>query len=232
MLLKGVNKRVIVIKNTESEIFEEAYFIVKSAGLKGAGKQSKENEMVIEANRIISDYHNQQRSIIEKNGIASSIGGDLTELDSFLNSGVKSDTNPVSKINSVNVKNIGKTEKDKKDGKQNKSDKSTEAKKTKANRQTEHLPADEICEGENFFGNIHDSTEKYGSLYSESDFNNYGYKDYRKENKPGKSAFKFISSKKVRTKKFPIPPKSFFVGVGFMSAVIILIRLFEMIVLN
>ena len=33
MLLKGVNKRVIVIKNPESEIFEEAYFIIRSSNI-------------------------------------------------------------------------------------------------------------------------------------------------------------------------------------------------------
>jgi len=228
MLLKGVNKRVIVIKNPESEIFEEAYFIIRSSNIKGVFKQSKtnENEMVLEANRIISDYHNQQRSIIEKNGITGStsiIGGDLSELDkldNFLTGGVKNKSdikNTISKIN--NISNVaGKTQKNKKD---------------------EKLSDEEILEDEKFFENMHGNTEKYGNFLRDHDFSRHADED--EEDQPHESAFRFISSKKInkirkikriRMKDIPLPPKSFFVGVGFMSAVIILIRLFELIVLS
>ena len=57
-LLKGVNKRVIIIKEPQSEIFEEAYFIMRSG--KGLIKTPKENDMVAEANRILSAYNSQR----------------------------------------------------------------------------------------------------------------------------------------------------------------------------
>jgi hypothetical protein len=247
MLLKGINKRVIVIKNPESEIFEEAYFIIRSGGAKGAFKQSKsnDNEMVLEANRIISDYHNQQKSIIEKNGVASSIGGDLSELDNFLNNSVKNDT--VNKIKNINsISNAGKPQKNKKDnktGKANRADKSeklNETKKTEINAVSSENPNlnsnDETFDDDIFFENMHGGTEKYNN------FSNLYYDPesayYKKENDPNKSAFQFLSSKKIkkpkkeRMKNIPVPSKSFFVGVGFMSAVIILIRLVEMIVVG
>jgi hypothetical protein len=215
MLLKGVNKRVIIIKNPGSEIFEEAYFIVKSGNAKSAFKQSKENEMVIEANRIISDYHNQQRSIIEKNGIASSIGSDMPELDNFLN--VKKEN--AGNINN-NTENTGKSEK-----KINNIEKTDKNKKeNKLNDVRTRITDDGIFEDENFFDNIQNPTDKY---YRNPDF--IGYSEGEKICKP---AFGFISSKKIRRKNIPIPPKSFFVGVGFMSAVIILIKLFEFVFLH
>ena len=222
MLLKGVNKRVIVIKNPGSEIFEEAYFIIKSGGVKGVIKQSKENEMVIEANRIISDYHNQQRSIIEKNGIASSIGGDMSELDNFLNG--KKDN--ISKIN-----NTEKTEKNKKENKFG------DIKNIKINQSMANLSDEEIFEDEKIFENMqinekeNENENKYDDFYRSSDF--IGYSE---EEKSFKSAFDFISAKKIRKKNnsisFSFPPRSFFIGVGFMSAVIILIRLIEYILLK
>ena len=211
MLLKGVNKRVIIIKNPGSEIFEEAYFIIKSGSVKGVIRQSKENEMVIEANRIISDYHNQQRSIIEKNGIASSVGGDMTELDNFLNS----------KKGSVNnFNNIEKTEKNKKGSKFN------EIKNIEINQPTTNLSDDEIFEDEKIFENMQNNANKYDDFYKNTDFIGHG------EEKSYKSAFDFISSKKIRSKNIRIPSRSFFIGVGFMSAIIILIRLFEYILLR
>jgi len=196
MLLKGVNKRVIVIKNPESEIFEEAYFIIRSNNIKGVFKQSKsnENEMLIEANRIISDYHNQQRSIIEKNGIASGtniIGSDLSELDkldNFLTGGAKN-------------KKIAESE------------------------------------DETFFESMWSDTEKTEKIDKAEKYGNLMHYDEQ----PRESAFKFVSSKKIsklnklkkiRLRNIPAPPRSFFVGVGFMSAVIILIKLFELIVLG
>ena len=238
MLLKGVNKRVIVIKNPESEIFEEAYFIIRSNNIKGAFKQSKENEMVMEANRIISDYHSQQRSIIEKNGIASSIGGDMTELDNFLNR--KNDT--ATKINNIGNNN-GKT---KKLDKSEKTDKINKFKKENSNgndiekgmdfkfdnsQKTEINNPTVNLSDEELFENMHSSAEKHGNICRNAEFAQFG--NYEKNANSFKSAFSFISSKKSRrglSEHIRLPPKSFFAGIGFMSAVIILIRLIEFIV--
>lgn len=156
MLLKGVNKRVIVIKNPESEIFEEAYFIVKN---KSMFNQAKENEMVLEANRIISDYSRQQK-------IAA---GEIK--------------------NNKNEKKIADT-----------------------------LPGfgdDEFFEDSKFFA---------GNNFGEPD--NLSKFSYPVQ-KPG---FKLVSSRKIKKFKMPeikAPPRSFFIGIGVMSAIIIAARIFE-----
>ena len=217
MLLKGINKRVIVIKNPESEIFEEAYFIVKSSDIKGVFKQSKENEMVIEANRIITDYHNQQRSIIEKNGIASGVGDDMAELDNFLNG----------KNNKITgFGNTGKS--NEKFGNTEKTDKNKKENKLNETQKLARVSDDEIFEDEKFFENIQNNADKFEDLYHNPELAAYG------REKPHKPAFRFISSKKIRFRnlRIPMPPKSFFIGVGFMSAIIILIRLLEVILLR
>ena len=46
-MLKGAQKKMIVIKTSDSEMFEEAYFVVK------AGIDRNGTDMVFEANRII-----------------------------------------------------------------------------------------------------------------------------------------------------------------------------------
>ncbi len=48
-MIKGCAKRVIVVKNTNSEMFDEAYFIVNPK--RGERKQS---DFLAEANKIIS----------------------------------------------------------------------------------------------------------------------------------------------------------------------------------
>lgn len=52
-MIKGVSKKVIVIRDPQSELFEEAYFIIKTG--KGLSRPS-EDDMVNEANRLISAY--------------------------------------------------------------------------------------------------------------------------------------------------------------------------------
>ena len=203
MLLKGVNKRVIVIKNPGSEIFEEAYFIIKSGNGKNAVRQSKENDMVTEANRIISDYHNQQiqqRNTTEKNGITSNIGGDMSELDNFLNMKKEniSDKNKINKVKNIEI-----------------------------NQPTSELTDDEIFEDEKIFENMQNNQNKYEDFYRNPDFIICG-----DEENPYKSAFDIISVKKTHKRNIQLPPKSFFLGVGFMSALVILIRLFEYILLR
>ena len=156
MLLKGVNKRVIIIKNPESEIFEEAYFIVKN---KSIFNQAKENEMVLEANRIISDYSRQQK-------IAA---GEIK--------------------NNKNEKKVSDT-----------------------------LPG---FDDEEFFEDA--------KFFAENNFgepNNLSKFSYPVQS----SGFKLVSSKKIRKIKLPeikAPPRSFFIGIGVMSAFIIAARIFE-----
>lgn len=50
-MIKGNQKKVIHIKNTESRIFDEAYFILKEGILLSV----PENDMINEANRIIEE---------------------------------------------------------------------------------------------------------------------------------------------------------------------------------
>ncbi len=46
-MLKGAQKRMIVVKTADSDIFEEAYFVVRG------GVERSKPDMVLEANRII-----------------------------------------------------------------------------------------------------------------------------------------------------------------------------------
>ena len=50
-MIKGNQKKVIHIKNTESRIFDEAYFILKE----GIALSVPENDIINEANRIIEE---------------------------------------------------------------------------------------------------------------------------------------------------------------------------------
>ncbi len=51
-MIKGCQKNVVWIRSTESELFEEAYFIVSD---RVKSKRISENDMVSEANRLIAD---------------------------------------------------------------------------------------------------------------------------------------------------------------------------------
>lgn len=53
ILYKGCQKKMIMLKNTGSELFEEAYFILKDRDDKAA--KLSETDMIREANRIISN---------------------------------------------------------------------------------------------------------------------------------------------------------------------------------
>lgn len=50
--MKGCQKKVIYLKNTGCELFEEAYFVISRVG---EVSRSDEESMINEANRIISD---------------------------------------------------------------------------------------------------------------------------------------------------------------------------------
>ena len=49
-MIKGCQKKIIMLKNTGSEIFEEAYFILSESADKSNLSQS---DMIAEANRIV-----------------------------------------------------------------------------------------------------------------------------------------------------------------------------------
>ena len=55
--MRGYQKRVIYLKNTGSQLFDEAYFIVSPFA-----ENKNENDMVIEANKIIEDSIGAERN--------------------------------------------------------------------------------------------------------------------------------------------------------------------------
>ena len=71
-MIKGCSRRVIVIKHPESELFEEAYFILK----RNPSPQPavSESEMAAEANRIVQDVYGFSPICRRRgNGIAAKI---------------------------------------------------------------------------------------------------------------------------------------------------------------
>lgn len=46
-MIRGAQKRIVVIKTADSAIFDEAYFVLKS------GRETNDGDMVKEANRIV-----------------------------------------------------------------------------------------------------------------------------------------------------------------------------------
>ena len=50
--MKGTQKKMLLLKNTGSDIFEEAYFILKD---RFSAVAVSESEMIREANRIVND---------------------------------------------------------------------------------------------------------------------------------------------------------------------------------
>lgn len=51
MIYKGCEKRMIMLKNTGSDLFEEAYFILSNK----KNAELSRNDMIKEANRILSE---------------------------------------------------------------------------------------------------------------------------------------------------------------------------------
>ena len=88
-MLKGAQKRMIVVKTTESKIFEEAYFVMRReySGMEG--------DMVAEANRIIEGYE-EKREKKRRRGLkewviatalflgGSALGGTVMAIVAFL----------------------------------------------------------------------------------------------------------------------------------------------------
>lgn len=52
-MIKGCTKRVIVVKDVRSDVFEEAYFILRPSQQGNAPEKSR-NDILTEANRIVS----------------------------------------------------------------------------------------------------------------------------------------------------------------------------------
>lgn len=75
--MRGYQKRVIFLKNTGSELFEEAYFVVKD----GMGEKRSHLDMVGEANRIIEEnYEKKKRFTFPVNLALSFLAGALITL--------------------------------------------------------------------------------------------------------------------------------------------------------
>lgn len=53
-MIKGCHKRIVFLKDTQSDMFEEAYFILKPNAM-----AEKENDIVLEATRIVSGFSSQ-----------------------------------------------------------------------------------------------------------------------------------------------------------------------------
>ncbi len=51
-MVRGCQKKIIYLKNTQSKIFEEAYFVIRDKGLY---EKADECDMVREANRILEE---------------------------------------------------------------------------------------------------------------------------------------------------------------------------------
>lgn len=66
MVYKGCERRMIVLKKPEGDYFDEAYFILKDGYAKN--KAVSEENMVKEANRILSKYSLISEKKKRKNG--------------------------------------------------------------------------------------------------------------------------------------------------------------------
>ena len=51
-MVRGCQKKIIYLKNTDSEVFDEAYFIVSD---KASDEKIEEYDMIEEANRILDE---------------------------------------------------------------------------------------------------------------------------------------------------------------------------------
>jgi len=74
-MVRGYQKRIIHLKNTESDAFDEAFFLI---GEEGSGMD--ERDLIAEANRIISECSSgRRRGIFERaKGVIIFIAGALT----------------------------------------------------------------------------------------------------------------------------------------------------------
>ena len=76
-MYKGCQKKMIMLKNTGSEMFEEAYFILKDKN--GQAAKLSETDMIREANRIVTNnaitsYWSEKDSSKDKLSLRYKIG--------------------------------------------------------------------------------------------------------------------------------------------------------------
>ena len=64
-MIKGCTKRVVVLKDVQSEIFEEAYFIMRPKSEKAKG-HAPQTDILTEANRIVLDKSPSENKIMVK----------------------------------------------------------------------------------------------------------------------------------------------------------------------
>ena len=69
--MRGTQKRVVYLKNTGSDMFEEAYFIIREK--LSVDSSSFENELIKEASRIINE-HSRKGCGFVKRGIMTYAG--------------------------------------------------------------------------------------------------------------------------------------------------------------
>ena len=69
--MRGTQKRVVYLKNTGSDMFDEAYFIIKENG-RGILSVPGEDDLIREANRIINEHVGRRKS--DKGRIKREIG--------------------------------------------------------------------------------------------------------------------------------------------------------------
>ncbi len=79
-MIKGCTKRVIVAKDLQSDIFEEAYFILRPQGAKKKGTTSQ-SEFLSEANRIVCE---QDGTIVTFGGSTKKRGHVLKDVLIFI----------------------------------------------------------------------------------------------------------------------------------------------------
>ncbi len=67
-MLKGCQKKIIMVKDTNSRYFESAYFVIKS----DLQPSAKNTDMLSEAHRLIADYSSEialQNSVSTNNNV-------------------------------------------------------------------------------------------------------------------------------------------------------------------
>lgn len=85
--MRGIQRRVVYLKNTGSPIFEEAYFVIKEntqESFKGYKEPQAEADFIKEANRIIEE-HIGERTCRSKNEF---LKGTLLFLIGFISSAI------------------------------------------------------------------------------------------------------------------------------------------------
>lgn len=70
-MVRGYQRRIILLKNTGSDVFEEAYFVMSDRGV-SAGLDT--DEMICEANRIIEENLSREYTELESGFFRKCVG--------------------------------------------------------------------------------------------------------------------------------------------------------------